>query len=759
MNDLKKTKKQLIAELEALRRRTAGLEAGDVRAVPQDDNFRLLIEKAVVGIYIIQDGKIVYVNTSFARTFGYDPEEIIGNMGPTDLIHPDNVPKTVKNLKKRMEGKLEKGMIAYKAVKKDGSLIWIELYSVQSEFQGRPAVMGTLIDITERKRAEDALHESEQKFRSITETATDYIFIKDRLRRYTFINKALEDFLGLSEKEILGKTAQDIFGPEQGDIIKEVDDRTFSGETVNETRSLTIGGKEFFLNAIQTPLIMEGGEVYSIMGIIRDITKHIQVEHELLREKFFTDIALDAQLDTFFLFEPANGKALRWNEAFKKASGYSDKEIASMPAPASYYSPADLERAAIFIEKVFKEGVGTIELELICKDGSRIPTEYRVSVVNDQLGKPKYIISIGRDITERRQAEKALRESEQKFRTIADQSLMGISILQDNRIKYINQRMSDLLEYSVEEYMSFNFIDFAKRSIHPDDFSFAMEQAQKKQSGEPDVVTQYEYRLITKSGKVKWVEQYSKTIEYLGKPADFITLVDISNRKKAEEETKQYRHKLRELANQHILMEEQQKRKISNVLHDNLGQYLTAAQLFLAPMIKEQADDEEKEKLNQIYQLIGKANDDAHSIIEEISPSALYEQEFGSAIEWLTTRYIEKYDMSISLHCDVQDVQLEFEKKVTIFKAVQELLLNVLKHAETKEARVTIQRKDNFLITEVSDDGAGFSVSQEDSRQIARKGMGLFNISERIGSLGGELSIDSEPGRGTRIIIKLPEDT
>ncbi len=124
--------------------------------------------------------------------------------------------------------------------------------------------------------------------------------------------------------------------------------------------------------------------------------------------KDFTDIALDAQLDTFFLFEIATGKAIRWNKAFRDITGYTDKEIADLPAPASYYSSEDLERAGEFIQNVLEYGAGTIELELICKNGCRVPMEYRVSLIRDEKDEPKHMISIGRDISERKRMEEEL---------------------------------------------------------------------------------------------------------------------------------------------------------------------------------------------------------------------------------------------------------------------------------------------------------------------------------------------------------------
>ncbi len=140
---------------------------------------------------------------------------------------------------------------------------------------------------------------------------------------------------------------------------------------------------------------------------IQEDIKEIKHAQDVLRkEKAFTETALNSQRDTFFLFELTTGKAIRWNQAFKDISGYTDEEISKMEAPASYYSPEDLERAAIVIKEVIASGFGVIEIDLICKDGRNVPTEYNVSLIKDDEGEPKYLISIGRDVTDRKQVEK-----------------------------------------------------------------------------------------------------------------------------------------------------------------------------------------------------------------------------------------------------------------------------------------------------------------------------------------------------------------
>lgn len=138
-----------------------------------------------------------------------------------------------------------------------------------------------------------------------------------------------------------------------------------------------------------------------------------------------TETALNSQKDTFFLFEPDTGRAVRWNRAFTDISGYSDGEVAELPVPVSYYSPEDLVRASEFITGVFERGSGTIELELITKPGRKIPFEYNVSVFESEQGGPRYMISIGRDISRQKQAEQERLRAERRAAEQEKQALVG----------------------------------------------------------------------------------------------------------------------------------------------------------------------------------------------------------------------------------------------------------------------------------------------------------------------------------------------
>jgi PAS domain S-box-containing protein len=193
------------------------------------------------------------------------------------------------------------------------------------------------------------------------------------------------------------------------------------GEEWEITRS--DGNKKWL--SISTSIVKDENNTVHVMAVMIDITDRKQVEEELISQQDFIKEALDAQKDTFFIFDPLTGQALQWNKAFENISGYSNEEISSLKAPESYYSKEDLEKASKYIESILRGGAGTVELQLICKDGHRLPTEYSASIIRDAEENPKTVISIGRDISERKKAEKEKAELERRLRQAHKMEAIG----------------------------------------------------------------------------------------------------------------------------------------------------------------------------------------------------------------------------------------------------------------------------------------------------------------------------------------------
>lgn len=266
----------------------------------------------------------------------------------------------------------------------------------------------------------------------------------------------------------------------------------------------------------------------------KDISVYKQTIVKTQDENKITNMALDTQLDTFFLFDPIISKAVQWNKSFTKISGYTDDEIAKLPAPASYYSPEDLERAGKFIQNILKGNSGNIELELICKDGQKIPFEYQVVAINDEKGEPKNLISIGRNITKRKETEEALREKTETISAIVESSPMGMhmySLKPDGKLIFIgaNPAADTLLGVDNNQFIGKTieqaFPPLAKTEI-PEKYRLVAGKGESWQTEQ----------IIYKDEKISGAFE---VIAFQTSPGNMVALfLDITERKQAEEALK-----------------------------------------------------------------------------------------------------------------------------------------------------------------------------------------------------------------------------
>ena len=214
----------------------------------------------------------------------------------------------------------------------------------------------------------------------------------------TYTNPAFLRLWGYeNERKVLGRSVLDFWEEPQRaqEVVQAIQTRGgWTGELVGVRKDgthldLYLSASTVF-NDEDTPICM--------MGAFMDVTARKQAEAALRQAKTFTDKLLNAPLDTVFLFEPATGQPVRWNQRFAEVSGYSDEEIAGMRAPDDFYDEDDLKKAQEWIGRTLADSQGVVELSLITKQGVHIPFEYAGTVVEDEEGKT-LLLSVGRDIT------------------------------------------------------------------------------------------------------------------------------------------------------------------------------------------------------------------------------------------------------------------------------------------------------------------------------------------------------------------------
>jgi len=226
---------------------------------------------------------------------------------------------------------------------------------------------------------------------------------------------------------------------------------------------------------------------------------------------------------------------------------------------------------------------------------------------------------------------------------------------------------------------------------------------------------------------------------------------------KANEELFDYQQQLRSLASRLSLAEENERRRIAMDLHDSVGQSLSLCKMRLEILKQSMSSDELVEYVNGTLDMVDHTIQYIRSLTFELSSPILYDLGVEAAIEDLLDNYQNKHGILTRFKDDEQPIPLSNDIGIFIFRSVQELLINVLKHAQAHSIEVAIWRRNGDICISVDDDGVGSQVLEDSPLQRSSNGgVGLFSISERVNYFGGSVKIRSEPGTGTRVALQIP---
>jgi PAS domain S-box-containing protein len=210
-------------------------------------------------------------------------------------------------------------------------------------------------------------------------------------------------------------------------------------------------------------------------------------------------------------------------------------------------APSDRDRIAEYLNEFLEKGSGEQhEYKVEVAGGGELYLEVNAALIRNGSGKPLGLVCIARDISERKRAEGALRESEEKFRLISEQSMMGIIIIQDSVIKYLNQAAGDIHGYGVEVMTGMEMGEFIG-TLYEEDRAFVADHISRHQLGENESMVHEIVRIITPAGKIKWVDVYAKSIIYQSRRADLVTITDITEHKRADDALRESENTLRAL--------------------------------------------------------------------------------------------------------------------------------------------------------------------------------------------------------------------
>lgn len=491
------------------------------------EKYKALLDQSNDAIFLIElpSGKFLDMSESACKQLGY----VAGKCYTMTLF--DVVSNHTDDLKRIFSGEKESLVLEAMLRKGNGELVPYEMNMRRVAFHNKYYVVMVARDITERKRAEETLRESEEKYRFLVENSKDIIWKMDIQGRWTFVSSNVEKVNGYKPDEMVGKPIWDFIAPEYREFIREKLLKRKRGEDIAPyiTWSLNKDGQRTPLEVVTSSITDKSGNIVGVQGVSRDITSRMRAE-EALRESEERFRATFEQAAVGIAHVALDGRWIRFNQKLCDITGYTREELSKLTFQDITY-PDDLEADLQYMKRLLAGEIPTYSMEkrYVKKNGSLVWVNLTVSLLHKN-GNPEYFISVIDDITERKRAEEELRESEEKFRALAESSAAAVIVYQDEWLVSVNPAAERITGYSKDELLKMKMIDI----IHPDFKEIVSKRALARQRGQPEP-TQYETMIITKGGEARWVLLSVGLMLYRGKPAGVVTLLDITERKQAEE--------------------------------------------------------------------------------------------------------------------------------------------------------------------------------------------------------------------------------
>lgn len=526
-------------------------EQRDVAIREQEQLFRILTEKSFAAVFIVQDGKFHYINTSAIAYAGYSAEELIGRDAYT-MVHPDDRDMVKAKTKNMLQGK-DSTPCEFRIVTKDDQIRYIIQTVSPIQYNGKPAILGTAIDVTERKQAENALKESERMLANIIDFLPDATLAIDLEGKVIAWNRAIEEMTGVKASDMLGKGNYEYALPFYGirrpilvDLVlkpdKKIEQSYYSilekkkDLLIVETWVPFLKWQRAFLWAKATPLYNSKGEIVGAIESIRDITQRKRLE-EMLRmsEEKYRQLFATVP-DAIFIFDAQTRQFIDVNESALNLYGYSREEFLTMTLGDITAEPEESEKV---VKKTIHAKVGRVPLRYHKKkDGSVFPLEASTSTFN--LDGRDVICVVVRDITERKRTEEAIRESEERYRTLFENTVNPILVIDaEGTFLTGNNAALSFFQCQSEEFSSKNL----RHYLPPEEEgNFIREICSVPKMLDGTVEIQFHIH-----GSVKYLEMTVTPTMWHGKPAIIGIGKDITKRKQAEEALKESERRLADI--------------------------------------------------------------------------------------------------------------------------------------------------------------------------------------------------------------------
>jgi PAS domain S-box-containing protein len=611
-------------------------------------------------------------------------------------------------------------------------------------------------DITQRKQAERDLRQQKEILQSIFDHLPIMINFVDENHQLKLVNREWERTLGWSLKEIQEKNIDILVegypDPKYREYVRDLVINS-NAEWVDLKTTVRDG------RVIDTCWAMLHLSDGTGIGIGQDITRRKGMEEALREsEEWFRQLTENIH-DLFWIKTPDFKRVLYFSPEYESITGrprgnrYQDQGYQPF---LDMIVPEDRERIAAVMRRGAQEF--DVEFRIARPDGSLRWIRDRGFPIRDQAGVVLRIAGIAHDITERKLAEAALRESEERFQQIAESihEVFWLANADLSRMLYVSPSFQNLIGGPFELRQQNANIENVLSLVHPDDLA-GVKQALQAPSREFDI----EFRIQRVDGSVRWIRDRgfplrdeSGAICRIGGVAE-----DITERKAAEDLLKASSEQLRALSASLQSAREKEATRIARQIHDDMGGILTGLRWeleALEKMLDQPADPAHlkamRDKLATMLGLTDTTINVVRRIASELRPSILDDLGLVEAIEWQTQQFQARTGIECHCECSLQSIALGEQQSTAVFRIVQEALTNILRHAQATRVNVAMNEEDGILVLKVRDDGRGITPAEVSNE----KSLGLLGMRERAHLIGGDVYIVGLRGGGTTLRVRVP---
>jgi PAS domain S-box-containing protein len=725
------------------------------------ERYRLLVTKASDIIYRTDaSGRFTFVNPVAMRIMKYTEPELLGRRF-IELIHPDHQPAAERFYGRQFIRKQPSTYYEFLALAKDGSEVWIgqnvQVLLEEGTVVGFQAVAR---DITDRKRAEEARLESEERLRSIVQSTGDAIILMDTRGQVAFWNSGAEKIFGYTAEQMLEQPVTRII-PQR---FREAHQRGV--ERVAAAGRLTLQADMFELiglrkDGTEFPLEFSlaawtAKSTLFITGIIRDISDRRQAESALRDSEERFRAIMDNSPALIFIKDLA-GRYLQANRQFEIISHLSHEDLVGK-TDEEVFPP---EQAAVFRgndRKVLETGAPMrFEESALHDDGLHTSIVVKFPLRNAQ-NRCYALCGIATDITDRKRAEEARQQLAKDRLLLLESTGEGIyGIDRQGRCTFINSAAARMLGSLPEALLGQDMHERIHHSF-PDSTTYPRATCRIQKTLEGGKGCKVDDEVYWRKDGTAFPVEYSSfpIIEDNQIIGAVVVFLDITERKRAEQQLTLSHDQLRKLTARLESVREEERILIAREIHDELGQALTGVKLELCLLHDQIAEVSPmmRKKLESISTLVDGTIQSVQRIATELRPVVLDQLGLIPAIEWQAHEFQARTGIQCTLDVYLRAVTLSHAGSTAMFRIFQEILTNVARHAQASVVHITLQEQAGSLVLDVRDNGRGVT----DAELADPHSLGLVGMRERALLLGGETIFTGSPGTGTAVRVRIPLD-